>query len=87
MNIWSSMVNESYLSLTAYYITSNNRVISLTMDNETTMVACCSLLANELDNEFNSLGFSHYCCSAYVINLAVQQGLKAIGSELKKLRK
>ncbi|CAG8578779.1 12977_t:CDS:2, partial [Racocetra persica] len=41
---------------------------------------------NELENELSNISFSHYRCAAHVINLAVQQGLKAIGPEIKKLR-
>ena len=49
------------------------------------MIVCSLLLTKELENEFNNISFSHYRCTTHIINLAIQQWLKTVGSKLKKL--
>ncbi|CAG8739737.1 17331_t:CDS:2, partial [Cetraspora pellucida] len=38
----------------------SNKVIALTIENESAMLTCGCLLAEELENEFNNIEFSHY---------------------------
>ncbi len=43
------------------------------------------MLAKKLKSEFDNIDFLYYYYATYIINLAVQQGLKVVGFELKKL--
>ncbi len=63
----------------------NDRVISLTTDNRSNMVACDRDLTIELDREFSNLLFKHYHYVAHIINLAVKAGLKYVDSAIIKL--
>ncbi len=65
----------------------NNRVLSLTTDNGSNMLACGRELANELEACFCNLTFSHKRCAAHIINLAVKAGMKHLDSSIIKLRK
>jgi len=65
----------------------NNRIISLTTDNGSNMLACGRELANELEACFSNLTFSHKRCAAHIINLAVKAGMKHLDASIIKLRK
>jgi hypothetical protein len=65
----------------------NNRIISLTTDNGSNMLACGRELANELETCFSNLTFSHKRCAAHIINLAVKAGMKYLDSTIIKLQK
>lgn len=65
----------------------SDKIISLTTDNGSNMLACGRELANELEIEFFNLTFSHNRCAAHIINLAVKAGMKHLDSSIKKLRK
>lgn len=65
----------------------SDRIISLTTDNGSNMLACGRELANELETEFFNFEFSHNRCAAHIINLAVKAGLKQLDSSIIKLRK
>ena len=65
----------------------SDKVISLTTDNGSNMLACGRELANELEEEFFNLTFSHNRCAAHIINLAVKAGMKYLDSSIIKLRK
>ena len=65
----------------------NNKVISLTTDNGSNMLACGRELSNELEACFCNLTFSHKRCAAHIINLAVKAGMKHLDSSIIKLRK
>jgi hypothetical protein len=65
----------------------SNKIIALTTDNDSAMLACGREIAGALDNEFSSMNFSHYRCVAHVLNLGVKKGLKAVGSSVIKARK
>jgi hypothetical protein len=80
----SQIVNQILLTLEEFNI--NDRVISLTTDNGSNIVACGRNLTYELDKEFSNLSFNHYCCTAYIINLAVKAGLKHVDITIIKLR-
>ncbi len=64
-----------------------NKIIALTTDNDSAMLAYEREIAGALDNEFSSMNFSHYRCVAHVLNLGVKKGLKAVGSSIIKARK
>jgi hypothetical protein len=59
----------------------SHKIIALTTDNESAMVVCGRVLANEL----SSTNFSHYRCAAHVLNLAVKQGLQLVGDSIGKV--
>lgn len=65
----------------------NDRIISLTTDNGSNMLACGRDMANELEACFCNLTFSHKRCAAHIINLAVKAGMKYLDSSIIKLRK
>ncbi len=79
----SQIINQILLTLEEFNI--NDRVISLTTDNGSNMVACGWDLIIELNREFSNLSFKHYRCAAHIINLAVKAGLKCIDSAIIKL--
>ncbi len=80
----SQIINQILLTLKKFNI--NDRVISLTTDNRSNIVACGRDLTIELDREFSNLSFKHYRCAAHIINLAVKAGLKCVDSAIIKLR-
>jgi len=65
----------------------SNRIISLTTDNGSNMLACGRELANELEAGFFNFEFSHNRCAAHIINLAVKAGMKYLDDSIIKLRK
>jgi len=65
----------------------NNRIISLTTDNGSNMLACGRDLANELEICFCNLSFSYKRCAAHIINLAVKAGMKHLDTSIMKLRR
>jgi hypothetical protein len=65
----------------------SNKIISLTTDNGSNMLACGRELANELEAGFSNFTFTHNRCAAHVINLAVKAGMKHLDSSITKLRK
>src|SRR5260364_220251 len=46
-----------------------DKVLALMTDNESAMIVCGRLIAQELQNEFDNIGFSHYCYVAHILNL------------------
>lgn len=65
----------------------SDRIISLTTDNGSNMLACGRELANKLEMEFFNFTFSSNRCAAHIINLAVKAGMKYLDSSIIKLRK
>ena len=65
----------------------SNKIIALTTDNDSAMIACGKEIADALDNEISSLNFSHYHCAAHVLNLGVKNGLKTVDNSIIKARK
>ena len=63
------------------------KIIALTTDNDSAMLVCGKELASTFNNEFSSMGFSHYRCAAHVLNLGVKKGLKIISNSVVKARK
>ena len=64
-----------------------NKVIALTTDNESVMLVCGEEIASALDLELSGMVFSHYRCTAHVLNLGVKQGLKVVNESVDKTRK
>ncbi|GES87776.1 zinc finger BED domain-containing protein RICESLEEPER 2-like [Rhizophagus clarus] len=62
------------------------KTLALTTDNESAMVVCGRIIAEELTRELNDQSFRHYRCSAHILNLAAQQGIKIIDDEVVKIR-
>ncbi|CAG8442869.1 5380_t:CDS:2, partial [Scutellospora calospora] len=61
------------------------KIISLTTDNHTVMVACTCQLSSELAN-FGNFLFSHQRCEAHILNLAVQYSLQVHSEVIEKVR-
>ncbi|KAH9734335.1 zinc finger BED domain-containing protein DAYSLEEPER [Citrus sinensis] len=64
------------------------KVFSITLDNASANEACVTMLKSQLKNRKALLSngdYLHMCCCAYIINLIVQDGLKAIKGELYKI--
>ncbi|PKK59531.1 hypothetical protein RhiirC2_794711 [Rhizophagus irregularis] len=55
-----------------------DKALALTTDNESAMLVCRRILTEEFEQDLNNLSFSHYCCSAHILNLAVKQGMEII---------
>ena len=63
----------------------NHKIIALTTDNGSNMIACGNQLALKLKRKFNNFAFSHYRCVTYIINLTVKAGMVLVRDEIKKL--
>ncbi|CAB4405998.1 unnamed protein product [Rhizophagus irregularis] len=61
------------------------KTLALTTDNESAMIVCGRTIAAELADELNNQSFRHYRCSAHILNLAAQQGIKIIDNEIVKI--
>ena len=62
------------------------KTLALTTDNESAMIVCGRIIAEELTQELDNQAFQHYRCSAHILNLAVQQEIKIIDGEVVKIR-
>jgi hypothetical protein len=62
------------------------KTLALTTDNASAMISCGENILEELEEEFQNLGFTHYRCAAHVLNLAVNKGLSVISESVKKVR-
>src|SRR6266498_4010107 len=65
----------------------SNKVIALTTDNESAMLVCGREIGLALNSKFSSMIFSHYRCTAHVLNLSIKQGLKLVNNAVIKARK
>jgi hypothetical protein len=63
-----------------------NKILGLTTDNESAMVVCGREIANQIQQDFNSLIFRHYRCSAHILNLGAKQGLELVDKEVVNIR-
>ncbi|GBB83770.1 hypothetical protein RclHR1_10440003 [Rhizophagus clarus] len=61
------------------------KTLALTSDNESAMVVCRRIIAAKLAYELDNQSFHHYRCSAHILNLAAQQGIKIIDNEIDTL--
>ncbi len=66
-----------------------NKIFSITLDNASNMTSMQTLLCGQL-NLWNGLicrgKYFHIRCSAHILNLIVQDGLKVVSRHLKKIR-
>jgi len=65
------------------------RVFSLTLDNASTNDVLIRTLKSELRFQHSLVcdgEFMHICCCAHILNLIVQEGLKALGDSLDHIR-
>ncbi|GBB95660.1 hypothetical protein RclHR1_02590005 [Rhizophagus clarus] len=62
------------------------KALALTTDNESAMLVCGRKLSEEFEKELNNLTFSHYRCSAHILNLAVKQGMEIVDQEIVEVR-
>ncbi|CAL5202787.1 unnamed protein product [Lathyrus oleraceus] len=91
-DMWTTYTSEGYICLTAHYVDSNwnlKKDFSLTLDNVSANDVMQAHLKRQLvlQNWLLSEGeFFHVRCSAHVLNLIVQEGLKVIGDALEKIR-
>ena len=65
----------------------STKIIALTTDNDSAMLACGREIADTFDNEISLMNFSHYRCAAHVLNLGVKKGLETVNSSITKARK
>ncbi len=63
-----------------------NKTLALTTDNESAMVVCGREIANQIQQDFDSLAFQHYRCSAHILNLGAKQGLELVDKEIINIR-
>jgi hypothetical protein len=65
-----------------------SKALALTTDNESAMLVCGRQLSEEFERALDdSFSFSHYRCSAHILNLAAKQGMEIIGEEILNVRK
>ncbi|GES75131.1 zinc finger BED domain-containing protein 4-like [Rhizophagus clarus] len=62
------------------------KVLALTTDNATTILAVGRSIAKKLDDDGINSTFGHYRCAAHILNLAAQQGLELIDNAVIKVR-
>ena len=62
-----------------------HKVLGLTTDNASSMIACGKIMKQELSLISNN-DFNHYRCAAHILNLAAQQGIKVLSGEITKVR-
>lgn len=65
----------------------STKIIALTTDNDSAMIACGREIADVLDNEISMMNFSHYRCAAHVLNLGVKKGFETVNNSITKARK
>src|SRR4051812_9723732 len=64
------------------------KALALTTDNESAMLVCGRRLSEEFERALdNNISFSHYRCSAHILNLAAKQGLEIVDEEILHVRK
>jgi hypothetical protein len=62
------------------------KVLALTTDNATTMLAVGHSIAEKLNSNVTNSTFGHYRYAAHILNLAAQQGLELIDDAIVKVR-
>ena len=66
----------------------STKIIALTTDNDSAMLACGKEIADAFENEISSMkNFSHYRCAAHVLNLGVKKGLTTVDDSIMKAHK
>jgi zinc finger BED domain-containing protein 1 (E3 SUMO-protein ligase ZBED1) len=65
----------------------STKIIGLTTDNDSAMLACGKEIADIFDNEVSLMNFSYYRCAAHVLNLGVKKGLTTVDNSVMKARK
>ena len=63
-----------------------NKTLALTTDNESAMLVCGRILANNLQAELDRQTFHHYRCSAHILNLAARHGLEIVDQDIVNIR-
>ncbi|GBC05963.1 hypothetical protein RclHR1_06530003 [Rhizophagus clarus] len=79
-----NITNEIISTLAEFKI--KEKVLALTTDNATTMLAVGRSIAEKLDDDVMNSTFGHYRCTAHILNLAAQQGLELIDNAVVKVR-
>jgi hypothetical protein len=65
-----------------------SKALALTTDNESAMVVCGRRLSEEFEKALDdNTSFSHYRCSAHILNLAAKQGMEIVDEEILRVRK
>ena len=64
-----------------------NKIIAITTDNGSNMVAGCRRLVDHFNLNNTITGLTHYRCAAHILNLAVKEGLSDLQLSVKKLRR
>src|SRR5436309_2201067 len=62
------------------------KVLALTTNNDSAIIACGRKMCNELSTKFNNSLFSYYHYSAYIFNLAIQHDLQVHDEVVEKVR-
>ncbi|CAI2191698.1 8162_t:CDS:2 [Funneliformis geosporum] len=80
----SANISETLLSLMVKY-NLTTKVLALTTDNDSAMIACDRKICDELSTKFNNSLFSHYHYDAHILNLAIQHGLQVYDEVIGKV--
>ena len=54
----------------------NGKILSLTMDNDATMVLCGKNMTTEFEETWNDKEFQHFWCVAHVLNIAINHEIQ-----------
>ena len=64
----------------------NKKVLSLTIDNDATMILCDKSMTNEFDITWNNNEFNHFRYAAYILNIAINHGMQLKIDVIDKVR-
>ncbi|XP_057755746.1 zinc finger BED domain-containing protein RICESLEEPER 2-like [Arachis stenosperma] len=94
-DLWTSSTNEGFICLTAHFVDEkwklqiDKKIFSITLDNASSNDTCVEHLKSTLDVHGSLLcggEFFHVRCSAHILNLIVQDGMKICGDAVYKIR-
>ena len=64
----------------------NGKILSLTTDNDATMVLCGKNMITEFGETWNDKEFQHFRCVAHVLNIAINHGMQLRTEIIDKVR-
>jgi len=63
------------------------KVLGFTTDNASSMIACSKIIIDNLLVNSDNSSFNHNRCTAHILNLVAQKGIKILDNEIVKIRK